>query len=654
MIRLRRAAGLAITGLAGALVSLSCASAPPRQRAEAVTAESRPAAERDLEWERRSRRQVDEYLERADELASGGDLAGALDCIDCATALLLHRPPGYEAGPEYLEYLSEVLDRGQELEDRIEAPTEPMGDEETVPLEIADSSLLEIAVPPDGAGLPGEPVPSDLPLVLNPEVERFLRAFTTAGELQRRIEKGLERGGPYLRFIRERLSKAGLPQDLAYLPIIESGFSTTARSRAGAQGMWQFIASTARRYGLRVGTLLDERRDPYRATEAAVAHLADLHAEFGDWYLALAAYNSGAGNVRRAIRRVGSSDFWKIRRALPRETRNYVPAFIASVMVAKNPERYGFHPTPHPPLTFDEIQVPDALDLQVLAQTLQVPVETLRELNPAIRYDLTPAGRTTTVRVPEGLGGAAQERLASIPRSQWAPRFLHTVRRGESLYSIARRFGSTVSAIRQANHLRRSLIRPGQRLIVPRGLRHSGSRRSVRATGPTYVVRQGDTLWDIARSAGVSVHRLAAANGLSTRSTIRPGQRLTIPGSGSAGAESRRTSAGTGASYRVRRGDSLSTIARRFGVSVRALREANGIHGSTIRAGQRLTIPGGQHRSSPGRVGTTYRVRSGDTLFDIGRRFGVPVRELRRANGLRGNLIRPGQRLTIPSRSERG
>ncbi len=656
MIPWRCTAGHTLAGLAVIALTVSCASSPPAAGPPAGVEARRTDPAGTREWERTTRRRVDDLLATADELASAGDPAEALACADSAIALLFGRPPGYEPGPEYLEYLAEVMDRAQEIEDRLEAAEEPAEDEEAVPLEVADSSLLEEAVPPGDATAPAEAVASDLPLVVNSEVERFLNAFTTPGELRRRIEKGLERGGPYLEFIRKRLAGAGLPLDLAYLPIIESGFSPTARSRAGAHGMWQFIASTARRYGLRVGTLLDERRDPFRATEAAVAHLADLHAEFGDWYLALAAYNSGAGNVRRAIRRAGTSDFWRIRRYLPRETRNYVPAFIASVMVAKDPQRYGFQPSPRPPLAFDEIQVPDALDLQVLARTLGVSLETLRGLNPAIRYDLTPAGRTTTVRVPQGLGATAEEHLAAIPRSQWAPRFLHTVRRGESLYTIARRYGSTVTAIRRANHLRRSLIRPGQRLIVPRGIRHTGPRRTVRTAGPTYVVRQGDTLWDIARAAGVSVRTLAAANGLSTRSTIRPGQRLTIPGRGRRGARPRpaASSAGTGTSYRVRRGDTLSRIARRFGVSVRELRNVNGLEGSTIRAGQRLTIPRGRHRRAPGRVGTTYRVRSGDTLFDIARRFGVPVRELRRANGLEGNLIRPGQRLTIPSPSKRG
>ncbi len=264
------------------------------------------------------------------------------------------------------------------------------------------------------------------------------------------------------------LEASGLPLDLSYLPLIESAFSLKAYSRARAHGMWQFISATGRHYGLEVGTLVDERRDPVRSTEAAAAYLSDLYGEFSDWYLALAAYNSGAGNVRRAIRKSGSRDFWTLRKYLPRETRNYVPAFIASVIVAKDPEAFGFTAPQEQPWNYDSVDVPDALDLQFMASKSGIPLDELRELNPAIRRDLTPARSTTALRLPLGTADAAQSVLDSNPRSDWAPRMIHTVRSGESLYTIARKYGSNVSAIRQANGLRSSLIHPGDNLIVPR------------------------------------------------------------------------------------------------------------------------------------------------------------------------------------------
>jgi len=262
--------------------------------------------------------------------------------------------------------------------------------------------------------------------------------------------------------------------------------------------MWQFISSTGRYYDLEIGSLIDERRDPVRSTEAAVAYLSDLHNQFNDWYLALAAYNSGAGNVRRAVRRSGSTDFWVLRRYLPRETRNYVPAFIASVIVAKNPARYGFTPPQETPWNYDHIEVPDALDLQFMASESGIPLDDLRELNPAIRRDLTPARD-------------AQAVLDSNPRDTWAPRMIHIVREGDNLYVIAQKYGSSVSAIRQANGLRGSLIRPGQSLVVPRfGTSTQIARQQPLRTGDdgSYVVQRNDTLWDIARGFSLTVDSL--------------------------------------------------------------------------------------------------------------------------------------------------
>jgi membrane-bound lytic murein transglycosylase D len=382
------------------------------------------------------------------------------------------------------------------------------------------------------------------------------------------------------------------------LPLIESAFSPTAYSRARALGLWQFISATGRHYGLAVGSLLDERRDPEQSTDAAIAYLSDLYLEFEDWHLALAAYNSGAGNVRRAIRRAGNRDFWDLQRYLPRETRNYVPAFIASVMVAKQPERFGFPPIVESDWIYDDLEVSDALDLQFLASKLNLEVADLRQLNPAIRRDLTPAGRETAIRLPAGYGSRAETVLASTPKTEWAPRMMHSVRTGETLSSIAKMHGSTVADIRQANGIRGSLIHPGDTLVVPRAGAAwtpppSQPARQL-ASGGTYVVRRNDTLWDISRSFGISVDALVAANGLSRRDPIKPGQRLTVPsGRPTATASSAAAEVTT---YTVRRGDTLYDIARRFGISVSALRSANGLSSSRIHPGDVLQIPGPQAR----------------------------------------------------------
>jgi membrane-bound lytic murein transglycosylase D len=417
-------------------------------------------------WEDETRLLADELVAEARALMAEGRTDLALSHIDDALCEVLAVPPGYEPGTAYLDFIGMLVAEAEALEERLEP----------VPMEVETVQLADlppIDVPDDTVegtqDMAEPPLPdSDYPLELNSTVERFLEALSQPGEYRSRIETGLERAGVYLPMIRARMDAAGLPQDLAYLPLIESAFSVRAYSRARAHGMWQFISSTARHYGLEVGALIDERRDPVQSTDAAIAYLRDLHQQFDDWHLALAAYNSGSGNVRRAIRRAHSRDFWTLRRYLPRETRNYVPAFIASVIVAKQPSRYGFPNPVEQEWNYDLVAASDALDLQFLADRIDMDVDELRDLNPAIRRDLTPARRTTSIRLPSGYGRSAQNVLDTVPSAEWAPRLIHTVRSGDSLYSIARRYGSNVSAIRQANGIRGSLIRPGQTLLVPR------------------------------------------------------------------------------------------------------------------------------------------------------------------------------------------
>lgn len=601
-------------------------------------------------------------MAEAQRLRGQGSLDEAAALADDALCIVLETPPGYEPDSRYLEYLAELIDEANEINEAL------MPIDET----FEDSGELVLLPPidlvvPDVTGAEtviDSPLPqSDFPLELNSTVEQFLEAMVSSGEFHERIENGLARAGTYLPMIRTRFAAAGLPQDLSYLPLIESAFSVSAYSRARAHGMWQFISSTGRHYGLEVGSLIDERRDPERSTDAAIAYLSDLHDQFDDWYLALAAYNSGAGNVRRAIRRSGSRDFWTLRHHLPRETRNYVPAFIASVIVAKQPSKYGFTAPVEEDWIFETIEIPDALDLQFLAAESGIPLDDLRRLNPAIRRDLTPARSTTRLRLPSGASTAAETVLSSTPRDQWAPRMIHTVRSGDSLYAIARKYGSSVSAIRQANALRGSLIRPGQQLVVPRF--GSASETFVdeqpqrTADGGVYVVQRNDTMWDIARGFSVSVDSLCAANGLSRNDVIRPGQRLEIPDHSSTPSAQapRQTPRDSGNAYIVRTGDTLYDIARDHNVSVEALKRINGLRTSRIYPGKELRIPAPVQEAVPARMASEagiYRVQKGDTLYDIARRFGVSISDLRRVNGLRTSRIYPGDVLQIPTSQVKG
>jgi membrane-bound lytic murein transglycosylase D len=328
----------------------------------------------------------------------------------------------------------------------------------------------------------------DIPVVRNAPVERFIGIFT--GRQQDRMALYLKRSGRYEGMIRAKLRERGMPEDLLYLSMIESGFNPTARSHASAVGLWQFIEDTGERYGLRVDGYVDERKHPEKSTDAALRYLGDLHDQFGSWYLAAAAYNTGEGRVARVMKQVTGkekgrdADFWRIRGRLPSETREYVPLMVAAALIGKEPHKYGLGGVQRwMPLESDEVQVPAGTRLSLVAEAAGVSENELKRLNPHLVRAMTPPGKKAyAVRVPRGRTEryaanfaavqkrasekAAQERreeqrrLASVRR--------HTVRRGESLWTIARRYDTTVKKVQAVNGLgRRNRIRPGQRLVIP-------------------------------------------------------------------------------------------------------------------------------------------------------------------------------------------
>lgn len=370
----------------------------------------------------------------------------------------------------------------------------------------------------------------DLPQTYNDRVQYWIDFL--AGANRERTQLWLEREGRYGRLIRQRLHERGMPQDLIYLGMIESGLSPKAYSHAHASGMWQFISETGRRYGLDVNGFVDERRDPVKATDAALDYLEELYDRFGSWYLAAAAYNSGENRVDRILRqraggRKGSDDlFWRIDEYLPRETRDYVPLMLAAAHIGKDPGRYGFHEVVlQAPLRYEEVDVPGGISLSAVAKAAGVEAAAVEELNPHLLRGVTPPGSTWVVRVPEGRAGAvaaAGERLAEEQRRSSVT---HRVGRGETLSHIARRYGVGVDVIRAANGgLNPRRLQVGQRVQVPVG---DGARATVsKAAWTTYRVRRGDTLWGIARRHGVSVSQLRSWNGIGTR--IYPGQRIRL------------------------------------------------------------------------------------------------------------------------------
>ena len=349
----------------------------------------------------------------------------------------------------------------------------------------------------------------------------------------------------YEGMIREQLRRYGVPEDLIYLAMIESGYSNTAVSRARAVGMWQFIGSTGRQYGLSQDVWEDQRRDPFRATEAAARHLADLNEIFGSWYLAAAAYNAGAGRVSRGLERLpstygGASDaqFFELsdRRYLRLETRDYVPKLIAAALIAKDPEQYGFDRVPRlDPLTYDEVLVEDATGLDVLARLADTTTRALVELNPQFVRGATPPKRAVVVRVPAGTGPTVARRWAELPARERITFVTHRVAQGETLSAIAKRYGISTAVLQAANPgVQARRMRIGQQLTVP--VSPAAQRtvsRSTRASAatapaaPVYTVRSGDSLWTIAQRHGVAVADLRRWNDLSG-TLVRAGQELQV------------------------------------------------------------------------------------------------------------------------------
>lgn len=337
-----------------------------------------------------------------------------------------------------------------------------------------------------GAGRPAEPRPEpvppatasapetaaeptwDIPITLNDAVDRWLIYFQTRG--RERFQVYLTRSGRYEPMLRAILRDEGLPEDLVYLSLIESGFNPNAYSPAHAVGLWQFIASTGRLNGLRIDHWVDERRDPLLATRAAAAHLKDLYEDFGSWYLAAAAYNGGSTRVRRAIRCARSRDFWTLarRRCIRPETRNYVPKLIAAALIAKQPEKYAFHVQRARPIRYDVVRVSDATSLDVIAEAADVPVRDVVTLNPQLIRAVTPPGQSYWVRLPARSALTFAANFPDIPDGERIRSVEHVVRPGDTLYRIARAYGSDVSAILALNddlHPRR--LRVGQHVLIP-------------------------------------------------------------------------------------------------------------------------------------------------------------------------------------------
>jgi membrane-bound lytic murein transglycosylase D len=505
----------------------------------------------------------------------------------CATA-----PPPVETSvpaEEVVNVPSEVA-----FPDEAEAPEAPPEELEALAPEVAPLA----SAPAYGDVIVRIRSRLSLPQVDHPRIDREIEWLQRNPDYVARVFGRAQR---YLHHVVNEVEARGMPGDLALLPVVESAFNPFAYSRAHASGLWQFIAPTGERYGLRRNYWQDQRRDVLESTRAALEYLSQLRDRFdGDWFLAIAAYNYGTGNVQRAINRNlalrKKTDFFSL--SLPAETRAYVPKLIALAKMVSEPDRYGFFLPPIPDAPYFRVVPTDGpVDLRLMAELAGVDTEELHALNPSWNRWITDPDGPHRVLIPEVVADGFATRVAALDANARARLGVHTVEPGESLASIAGRYKVPETFIDRMNAGKRANLQPGDVLWVPAGevsqLRAGlGSDLERRI----HRVRSGESLWSISRRYGMTVAQLARMNHISTKALLQPGQRLQV--AGSSGSQStaepsaqRMAAAGGKVSYKVRRGDTLSAIARRFEVTIRDLQAWNNMGRSTaLRAGQSLTI----------------------------------------------------------------
>ena len=644
---------------------------PDRTRRESVPAHVREVRE-----------QMEEAYQAGLEAYQAGRFDEAREHFDRAVDIVLSSDINLDEQPAFKKAFDEIVRNIADMDaDLYNRDSEPTGLEDRSPLdELKDITTY---LPPEEAEKERQKIQQvvgkisyDIPVVLNPRVLAYIEAFQT--RLRDEFEAGLKRSGAYLPMIRKIFREKGLPEDLAYMAHQESAFKLNAYSRARAKGMWQFMSFTGRKYGLKMDLWVDERGDFEKSTRAAASYLKELYARYGDWYLAMAAYNAGEGKIDRAIARSRSRDYWTLTktRYIRTETKWYVAAILASILIDKSPEDYGFSVDPDPELKWDTLTVDKATDVQVIAEAAGTSLEAIRALNPELRGLVTPPNRDSyTLRVPDGAKDDVAAKLLSLPDDQRVSWTLHEVRPGDTFSLIARKHGVPVRAVLDANpRYAGKRLRRGMVLNIPISNTTPQVALARASEDPTYEmgekivhrVRKGETLQRIAATYRTTIANLKRWNSLSG-TTIRPGQRLIAyygeKGNGPHPDQDALNAAvsvnGGRLEYKVQTGDTLASIALKFGVSPDDLCRWNNLPADAVlRPGDRVLVgetgsPSGATGGS-GPAGTNgreglirHRVKSGETLHRIARRYDVTVNQVRAWNRLTGNTIYPGQVLTI-------
>jgi membrane-bound lytic murein transglycosylase D len=471
---------------------------------------------------------VEEKFASGEQNYKAGHLEAARRDFDDAVDWMLESGYDPNGDPKLSELFHRVVDTVYTYELQAFRAGDGFQEAPAVPAPIDEVAEMTFPVDPrlkERAEEAAKNISHDLPLTVNDEVLSFLNFFQTPRG-RTIVETGLNRAGRYREMISRVLHEEGMPQDLIYLAQAESAFQPLALSRAGARGIWQFVSYRGQQYGLRHTWWVDERQDPEKATRAAAQHLRDLYKMFGDWYLAMAAYNCGPGNVQKGIERTGYADFWELykRNVLPRETRNYVPIIVALTLIAKDAAHYGIQADPEAPVPTDVVKPGRAIDLRLVAETIDVDVETLRGLNPSLLRMATPNDPSFELHLPQGTAEKFSAEIADIPPDKWVSWRRHRVAAGETLTAIAKKYRVTPVAIAEANNLERGApLDPGEKLIIPATQPQSETKRRL----VSYRVRKGDTLGGIADRFSVDTEDVRKWNRMKTNH-VRRGMVLRI------------------------------------------------------------------------------------------------------------------------------
>lgn len=570
---MRRMFGLPVAVL---LISAACSRNPTPQVAAQVPVPSvaveapAPAPPAPVDPNVALLAEADRLFALGERELSLGHLEQARQAFDRSLDVLLDAPDGARVDPALRTQFDRLVDRIaahetlalQKGDGFTEKPSEPAAIDELLEVATFSSTAPAGRAVEEAVQLDLAQTSHDIPIPLNDRVLKYVELFQ--GRLREFLASGLQRGSQYLPMVQNVFRAEGVPLDLAYVPLIESAFKPTALSRASARGMWQFMRGTALDHGLKQDWYVDERADPEKATHAAARYFKTLYGMFSDWHLAMASYNGGPGRVQRAMKSSGLDDFWALsanERYLPRETREYVPMILAAVIIAKNPAQYGFDLPAVEALSYDTVAIGSAVDLRRIAEWTGASIDQIQALNPELRRWTTPLRQSSyVVKVPAGTGPQLSARLASASPAELSALKFHTVRRRESLASIARSLGVSRADLAEANGLKtRATVRTGQRLLIPRPpsapLLASAGRSAEPRREPAAVTARASVATDDDDEVRVTTHR-------------------------------------------VKKGETLYAIANAYDVTIADLRAWNRMKGSRLDVGDRLTIKVARSRSA--------------------------------------------------------